>query len=402
MSVGSIGMRLRAAQPAPSFALAVSLLAGAIFVVVTTEFVVVGLLPAMASDLNLSLAEAGWFVSWFALAAALLGPPLTMLAGRCEPRPVLVATAIVFAAGNLAAALVPHYSVLVAVRLVQGCALPVFASVAIVTAARLAGSGREGRATSLVNLGVVGATVLGIPAGAMLADKAGWPASFAALAALGFISAALLAIQFPRLGSAKPPSLRAEASLMWRPAFLAHLLLSGMLFTAMFAGYSYIVPLLAARFGLEGAITGWMLMGFGLAGVFGNWLAGRLVDRDPLVATALVACVLALAMSTIGFAGGNLTLLVLLIGLWGAAHMAAFVVSQVSAMTVGRQAPAFAMSLTISVCNLGIALGAFVGGSIVDHYGVGTVGYAGAAAATAALLMAVVMKAARSRTPATT
>jgi DHA1 family inner membrane transport protein len=111
---------------------------------VTTEFVVVGLLPAIAGDLNLSLAEAGWLVSWFALAAALLGPPLTMLAGRYEPRRVLVAAAIVFAGGNLAAALVPHHSILIAVRLVQGCALPVFASVAIVAAARLAGSGREG------------------------------------------------------------------------------------------------------------------------------------------------------------------------------------------------------------------------------------------------------------------
>ena len=114
------------------------------FVVVTTEFVVVGLLPAIARDLSLSLSQAGWLVSWFALGAALLGPPLTMLAGRYEPRHVLVATVMVFAGGNLTAALIPHYAVLIGVRLVQGCALPVFASVAIVAASRLAGSGREG------------------------------------------------------------------------------------------------------------------------------------------------------------------------------------------------------------------------------------------------------------------
>ena len=396
MNIGSARARklsVHAAHSASSFALSVSVLACATFVVVTTEFVVVGLLPAIAGDLNLSLAEAGWLVSWFALAAALLGPPLTMLAGRYEPRRVLVAAAIVFAGGNLAAALVPHHSILIAVRLVQGCALPVFASVAIVAAARLAGSGREGWSASLVNLGVVGATVLGIPAGAMIAEMTAWPASFAVLAMLGFASAALLAIRLPRLGVVKPPSLRAEASLMWRPAFLAHLLLSGLLFTAMFAGYSYIVPLLSAVAGLDDALAGWMLMGFGVAGVFGNWIAGRVGDRDPLAATAWIAGALILAMAAIGLVGGSFPRLVPLIGLWGAAHMAAFIACQVGAMVAGREAPAFAMSLNISVCNLGIALGAFIGGRVVDIYGAGATGYGAAALAIGALLVAVVMMA---------
>jgi MFS transporter, DHA1 family, inner membrane transport protein len=205
---------MQAAPFAISFALAVGLLVFAIFVVVTTEFVVVGLLPAMAGDLNVSLAEAGWFVTWFAFAAALLGPPLTMFASRHDPRHVLVATALVFAAGNLAAALAPQYSLVVAVRVLQGCALPVFASIAIVAAARLAGAGREGWANSLLNIGVVAATVVGIPAGAMMADVAGWPASFAVLALLGVISATLIAARFPRLGNLTPPSLRTEASLL--------------------------------------------------------------------------------------------------------------------------------------------------------------------------------------------
>jgi MFS transporter, DHA1 family, inner membrane transport protein len=391
------GTPMPAATPVPGFALAVGLLAFANFVVVTTEFVVVGLLPAMASDLNISLAAAGWFATWFALAAALVGPPLTMLAARYDPRHVLVAGAIIFAAGNLAAALVPHHSVVVAVRLLQGTALPVFVSVAIVSGTRLAGAGREGWATSLVNIGVVAATVLGIPAGAMIAGNAGWPASFAVLAVLGLTSAILLAARFPRVAMVKPVSLRTEASLLWRPAFLAQLLLAGILFTAMFAGYTYVAAILGAAAGLDGAIIGWMLMGFGLAGVLGNWIAGRVVDRDPLAAMACVAVALALAMAAISFAGTNLALLVLLVGLWGAAHMAAFVFCQVSTMAAGREAPAFAMSLNISVCNLGIALGAFIGGQIVDRYGVGAIGYGGAALAVVAVLIAVAMKAAEFR-----
>ena len=313
------------------------------FVVVTTEFVVVSMLPAMASDLKISLADAGWFVTWFALAAAVLGPPLTMLAGRRDQRHVLVTAAAVFAAGNLAIALAPHYSVVVAVRLLQGCALPAVASVAIVAAARLAGAGREGWAISLVNVGVVAATVLGVPAGAMVADRAGWPASFAGLALSGLVSAGLVAVWFPRMKTAKQPSMLTEASLLWRPAFLVHLLLSGVMFTAMFAGYTYIAALLGTVADLDGATIAWALMGFGLAGAFGNWVAGRMVDRDPLAATAWVASALLLAMAAIAPAGqGPSVVLVLVADLWGAAHMAAFVISQVRVMRAAREAPAFA------------------------------------------------------------
>lgn len=394
---------MRAVESAPSFTLAVGLLAFTMFVIVTTEFVVVGLLPAMAKDLKLSLAEAGWFVTWFALAAALLGPPLTMLAGRRDPRRVLITAAIVFAAGNLAIAWAPHSSIVVAVRLLQGCALPAVASVAVVAAAHLAGAEREGWAVSRVNIGVVAATVLGVPAGAMAADYAGWPASFVGLALLGLLSAGLVSVWFPRMEIAKQPSMRTEASLLWRPVFLMHLLLSCILFAGMFAGYTYIAALLGAVANLDGSTIGWALMGFGLAGAFGNWIAGREVDRDPLAATAWVAFALAFAMAVVAPVGEGLSsLLGLVIGLWGAAHMAAFVITQVHVMRAGREAAAFAMSLNISVCNLGIGLGSTFGGRIADHYGVGAVGYVGAAAAAVALLIAIAMIVARSRAPATT
>jgi DHA1 family inner membrane transport protein len=240
---------------------------------------------------------------------------------------------------------------------------------------------------------------VGIPAGAMMADLAGWPTSFALLALLGVISAALIAARFPRLGKSAPPSPRAEALLLRRPAFLAHLLLSGILFTAMFAGYTYIAAFVAALLGAasDGTIIGGMLIGFGLAGVLGNWIAGRVVDRDPLAATGWVALILALAMAAIGLAEGSPTLLLFLVGLWGAAHTAAFVFCQTSAMAAGSDAPAFAMSMNISVCNVGIALGAIIGGRVVDRYGPGASGYGAALLAMGAFLVAIAMTAVRSR-----
>ncbi len=374
---------------------ATALLAFATFVIVTTEFIVVGLLPAMARDLAVSLDQAGRTVTWFALAAAIGGPPMTMLAARSEPKLVVIVTVTIIAVGNLALMLVPRYETLVMARIVQGCALTVFISVAAVAAARLAGPLREGRAIARVNTGVVAATVLGVPAGAVIADQASWHASFGVLTAFGLISVVSIVIFFPRTGIATPASGAGTAALR-RPAFVTDLVLSGVLFTGMFAGYTFIAALLGSA-GFGGTTVGWMLVGFGLAGVFGNAIAGYAADRDALAATVVVALALAAAMATIAIVTSMPVLLIGVVAAWGTAHMAAFVVSQVRTMQAGRAAPAFAMSLNIAVCNLGIALGAVFGGRIADAHGVTNTGYGGAAIATVAALIAIAMVTTRSR-----
>lgn len=379
--------------------LAIALLAFAVFVVVTTEFSVVGLLPVLAHDSGISLARAGWFVTAFAVAAALLGPPLTMVASRYEPRRVLVVVALLFAVGNALAALTRNGLVLLAVRIVQGSVLPVFASVAIVSAARLAGPCREGWASARVNQGVVATAVLGVPLAAIAAEQIGWPASFAGLALLGVASAALIALLFPRLTSEKPAPSRAAIALLSRPYFLAQMALAGVLFTAMFTAYTYIAPLLAHVGVLDGVAVGWMLMLFGLAGIVGNWIAGLVASSDPVQASAIGALILALVVAAPTVVGGHPIVLSVLVGLWGAAHTAAFVFCQVGALTAGRDAPAFAMSLNISVCNLGIALGALVGGSVVDRFSIDTAGYAGAALAVVAALTAAAIMLRRPHAP---
>jgi DHA1 family inner membrane transport protein len=395
MSVEAAGV----ARDEQSQTLAIGLLAFAMFMVVTTEFSVVGLLPALARAFDISLAQAGWFVTAFAIAAALLGPPLTMIASRCAPRRVLVATALLFAIGNAVAALTTHSAILLAVRIVHGCVLPVFVSIAIVSAARLAGAGREGWASARVNQGVVATAVLGVPLAAITAEHIGWPASFAGLSLLGCVAAALIALLFPRLAGEEQASSREAVALLWQPVFLAQLVLSGVLFTAMFTAYTYIAPLLSRVGMLDGVSLGWMLMLFGLAGIVGNRIAGSVVGPNPVLASAIGAMVLALVMAAISAAGTHLLVLATIVGMWGAAHTAAFVFCQVGAMTTGRGAPAFAMSLNISVCNLGIALGALTGGSVVDRFGVDAAGHVGAALAVVAALIAGVTIAWRSRAP---
>jgi DHA1 family inner membrane transport protein len=380
------------AAPAAGRSLAgpAALLAFATAVVVTTEFIVVGLLPEMARDLDVSIGEAGRFVSWFALASAVLGPPLTIAASGTEPRRVVAMTLLAFALGNFAATLVPSYAVILAVRVVQGAALPVLVSVGSAAIAERAGPGREGRAVGLVYLGVVVALVLAVPAGVVLAAHGGWPASFLSLAMLAAVAAVLLGTAFPRqaTGAASPG---AQALILRRPAVQAHLLLSAVLFAAMFAAYSYLAAFLETVAGFDGRRIAATLMGFGIAGVFGNWVAGRVVDRGPTAATASVAAVLMLAMAAVSLVGGRLVLLLPLLALWGAAHTAAFLLCQVRVMLAAPAAPAFASALNIAACNVGIAAGAEAGGWVAGEHGIGAIGFAGAVLAALALGMALAL-----------
>jgi MFS transporter, DHA1 family, inner membrane transport protein len=379
-----------AGAPARPWTAPAVMLAFATAVVVTTEFIVVGLLPEMARDLDISLAEAGGFVSWFALSSAILGPLLTIVASRMAPHRVLAVVLLAFALGNLAATLVPSYPVVVAVRIIQGAALPVLVSIGSAAVAQLAGPGREGWAVALVYIGVAVAIMLAVPAGVLLAEYGGWPMSFASLAILAAMATAILGTAFPRLETSGLASMNAQAMIIRRPAVQIHLLLS-----AMFAAYSYLAAFLDTITGFDSRRIAGALMGFGIAGLLGNWIAGRVADRGATAATAKVAFVLMLAMAALSLLGGTLILLLPLLAVWGAAHAAASLLCQVRVMLVAPSAPAFASSLNISAGNVGIAAGAVVGGWIVDHYGIGAVGFGGAALAACALAIAVAVQRAR-------
>ena len=361
-------------------------------VVVTTEFMAVGLLPVMARDLGISLAEAGSFVWSFAIAAAILGPFLTIVASGLEPRRVLVLSMLVFGLGNLAATLIPNHPVILAVRIVQGAMLPLFVSIGSVAVARLAGPGREGRAVAHINIGVVIGTVFAVPAGVLVAERTGWPTVFASLGLLAIIATVILASAFPRLERPVAPAMKAQARIVQARLFQAHLLLSGLLFTAMFVAYTYLAAYLDRVGGFDGTHIAAILTGFGVAGLFGNWAAGRIVDRGPTAATAGAAAALALATTILSLIGGTSMLLLPVLAFWGAAHTAAFVLCQVRVMLAGKSAPAFASSLNISVCNLGIALGAAGGGWIVDRYGIEAIGFGSAVLAAASFVLAILMR----------
>nr|WP_265592589.1 MFS transporter [Verrucomicrobium sp. BvORR034] len=164
-------------SPRPSW-FPIYLLSAAGFTILTTEFVIVGLLPPMARDLQVTVSQAGLLVTLFAFTVAIVGPPLTAWVSRFDRKRLFVATLLLFAVSNLIAALSPNIGVMAFARFIPAVMLPVFWSLASETAVNITGPAKSGKAIFMVSFGIVVATIFGIPIGTLISDAFGWRVAF--------------------------------------------------------------------------------------------------------------------------------------------------------------------------------------------------------------------------------
>ena len=365
--------------------LSVALLAVSAFVIVTTEFLIVGLLPALARDLGLGIARAGQLVTLFAFTVMLAGPPLTALLAHLDRRRLFVAILLLFAASNALAAVATLPWLLALARVLPALALPVFWGTASETAAQLAPAGQGGRAVARVYLGITAAMLFGIPLGTLAAEAIGWRGSFWLLSALSLLMAGALALWMPGTAVESRRALGEQARVLRQPWLLGNVLLSVLVFTAMFTAYTYLADVLERLLQVPAAQVGWWLMGFGAVGLLGNALGGRWVDRAPLAATLAFCTVLALGVLASVWLAGQGGGEVIALALWGVAHTALFPLCQVRVMRAAPQAQALAGTLNVSAANAGIGLGALLGGGAIERWGLGSLGMAAAAVALLAI-----------------
>ena len=370
--------------PAAGRTTSIVILATAAFILVTTEFLIVGLLPAMAADLSLSISQAGLLVTLFAFTVMLFGPLLTASVAHIERKRLFVAILLVFAASNALAACAPNVWVLGLARFVPALALPVFWGTASETAAQLAGPERAGQAVSSVYLGISGAMLFGIPLGTLAAEAVGWRGAFWLLAAMSVLIALMLHFGMPRLRAPQRLRLVEQLRILRDPVFVANVALSVLVFTAMFTAYTYLADTLEKAAGVPRSQVGWWLMGFGAIGLIGNGLGGRWVNGRPLAVTALFCILLAIGMAASMAAGASRVWLCIALAVWGVANTALYPVCQVRVMQAASHAKALAGTLNVSAANAGIGLGAIVGGFAIATWGTSSGGYVAAAIALSA------------------
>lgn len=378
--------------------LPILLLSAAGFTVLTTEFLIVGLLPPMARDLGVTVPQAGLLVTLFAFTVAASGPFLTALLNGMERKRLFIGTLVLIGLSNTLAAFAPNIWVMAFARLVPAFVLPVFWSLASETAIDLIGPERAGRAISTVALGIVCATVFGIPIGTLISDALGWRSAFGVLAVVAFGKALMLLLLFPAVRVKKQRiSVMRQLGILRDPLMAGHVLLSVLVFTGMFTAYTYLADMLERLAGFDGSLIGWTLMAFGAIGLIGNTLGGRMVDRNPLGASMLFSGLMAIGMAALVPGMDTRWGMAATLGMWGISQAALFIVCHVRLMKAAPEAPAFAASLNISGANLGIGLGAIIGGHVIDSIGVASLGFAGAALVGVSVVLALTLMPVRRR-----
>lgn len=379
------------ASASKSAGISIAILAFSAFLIVTTEFLIVGLLPALARDLNISIAAAGQLVTLFAFTVMIFGPPLTAAVSHLERKKLFIGILLLFAVANAVAAASNSFWLLAVARVVPALALPVFWGTASETAGQLAGPQRAGQAVSRVYLGISAAMLLGIPLGTVAANAIGWRGAFWLLAGLSLIMAVAMWVYMPSVARTAKVDFLKQARIFKEPCFLANVLLSVVVFSAMFIAYTYLADILERVAGVAPADVGWWMMGFGAIGLVGNWIGGRAVDHSPIKATIGFLVLLALGMAAAIALAQVGWLFCVALGLWGIANTALYPVSQVRVMRSVTHAQTLAGTTNVSAANAGIGVGAIVGGMTLSHLGIGYLGYVAAAVAVLAMLLALVV-----------
>lgn len=350
--------------------LSIFILSLAAFVIFTTEFIIIGLMPNMARDLNISIPIAGQLVTSFALIIIFAGPIMTVIFARVERRALFAWILVVFAMSNAAVALAPGFWTIMIARIVPAALLPVFWGVGSDVAAKLVPKEDAGKAISKLYLGLTGGLVFGIPLGTVLGDAVGWRGAFWFLAVFSITVALLLAKAMPKLHPVEETSLKSQIKSLSNRYFIANLVLSVAILSAMYASYTYLADMLEGYAGIASSHVGWWLMGFGTVGLYGNYLAGRLVDRHAIKANVLFCLLLAVGAASAVLLVGHPAMFVAALAVWGIAHTALFPLSQARVINAANEGKALAGTLNVSACNCGIAVGASLGGWAINVSGI--------------------------------
>ncbi|MBC7733004.1 MAG: MFS transporter [Bacteriovorax sp.] len=341
-------------------------LAAAAFGIGTTEFVIMGLLPDVALDLGVSTPAAGMLVSGYAIGVVIGAPVLAVLTARLPRKPALIGLMTLFIVGNALCALAPTYGLLMAARVVTAFCHAAFFGIGAVVAADLVPREKRAQAMALMFTGLTFANVLGVPLGTALGQAAGWRATFWVVTLIGLLAALALAAWLPsRLPMQKGGSLISEFRSLAKPPVQMALLISTLGSVSLFTVFTYIAYILRDITGFSAASTSWVLLLFGLGITVGGLAGGRLADWRLLPALGGLFAALVVVLAAFSWTSHFQVATLVTIFIWGALSFATVPATQMRVIDQAHKAPNLASTLNQGAFNLGNALGAWVGGSMI-------------------------------------
>ncbi|MGY2361171.1 MFS transporter [Pseudomonas azotoformans] len=367
----------------------VALAVGA-FGIGVTEFAPMGMLPTIANDLGVSIPTAGLLVSAYAL-GVLLGAPLMILTtGKIPRRYLLVGLMAIFTLGNVMSALATGYYDLLIARVITSLNHGAFFGVGSIVAASVVAPDKRAGAVAAMFMGLTLATIGGVPLATWFGELLGWRTAFWGIGGLGLVTMLALWFALPNLPLPKSDGVLAEIKVLGRGSVLAALALTVVGSGAMFTVFTYIAPILSNETHASTPFITAMLVLFGVGLTLGNMWGGKAADRS--IDRTLIVSLSALILVLLAFAflmrwpiPAAVSILI-----WGIASFAVVPPLQMRVMEAAKDAPNLASAVNIGAFNFGNAIGAAVGGAVINAgLGYPAISLAGAAMAGLGLLMVV-------------
>ncbi|MGC4964051.1 MFS transporter [Gordonia sp. DT218] len=357
---------------------------------VTTEMLPVGLLPAIGDAFDVGESTTGLLVMVYATMVAVFSVPLTIATRRLPRKPLILVTVCAYLVSNVLIAVAPTFAVVAAGRVVGGLSHALFFSVCIGYVPRLVESGQVGRGLALVSGGATAGFVLGVPVSTALGSVVGWRNAFAALAVVAAITLVLVARLLPSVSGA-PAGRRIQRR--GTRTDLGIVVSSNMLtFVGQYTLYTYITVVFLAA-GAHESSMGPILLLCGVCGLVGLAGMGRTIDRHPRTTVLTVLALLAVAIFGVWLAQEWFVVVVIAVAFWNGVFGGVPSMYQSAAVRAMPDAPEIAGAWINATSNVGIALGAVVGGRLLTStWGISSLSWFGATLVLMGLGVALVGK----------
>lgn len=367
--------------------LLIPVLSASNFVIGMGAFIVIGLLNPIAEDLALTTAAAGWIMTVYALAYAVLSPLLISVTGRVGRRRVLATGLGLFAFANGLASIAPDDVTLNIARVLAAAGAGMFTPVSSAVAAGLSKPERHARALAAVFFGLTLAQVVGVPAGSFVAYTFGWRTAFMVVAALAAPCLWLVWTRVPAGLSFQSVALADLARTLSNGPVMLAVLFTTTFIAAVYIPYTYIAPLLSTQMGFERNGITLALLAFGFGAVVGNMVSGITADRIGPFKTLLGLAVAQVALMPVFSVLPLPEVLVLaMIFIWSVCGWSIMAAQQSRLITLAPQAASVVLSLNAAAIYIGAAIGSAIGGVVINSYGLTALGIAGSMAALLAIV----------------
>jgi DHA1 family arabinose polymer transporter-like MFS transporter len=358
-----------------------------------TEFVMMGLLPDIATDLHISIPQAGHLISAYALGVVIGAPLLVLIAGKYPPKKILLALMVMFTIFNAISAFSPSYFTLLLARLFSGLPHGAFFGVGSVVASKIAKNGKEAQAISIMFAGLTIANLFGVPLGTYVGHNFSWRFSFSIVAIVGIVTLISLKAWLPALPVAKNRSVKNELNFFKHKEAWLIILMISVGTGGLFSWYSYIAPLMTNTTGIASENVTYILMLAGFGMLIGIFFGGYLADRiSPAKACMILLLTMTLTLIAVHFLSANFYMALTTTFLTGAISFALVAPIQMLMINSAKEAEMIAAATSQASFNIGNALGAFFGGlPLVYGYDFTWPAYVGAAMAFVGAIFALAL-----------